>query len=542
MKLIQYKIGMALVATILLAGCTDLDTEPLGKTITEEQKKAGADVVNAGATALFSQWAKTVGDDYHSDFGYPAVMLWLDSRGTDLVAANTGYNWFRNSLTYTDISYTGVGTHMIWRTFYNQIFTANGIVASSREVLEETPDADRVKFNLANALAIRAFDYFNLVQLYQFNYKGHESSPAVPLVTDENAEDVSLNGAPRATVTEVYDQILSDLLEAVELLETSSTSRADKRYVDLSVAYGLLARVYLTMQDGAKAAEYAQAALNNTSASPLEIDKAKKPGFNSFDCGDWMWGIKIEETDDVVQTGICNFPSHMGSFSYGYSTAVGMWRRINIALYESIAATDVRKGWFLNQEGISEGLLEVDAQNGFYDAETGTMSSGGYMEYVYGAAPYTQVKYGPYKDEVGTSTNASDFPLMRVEEMYLILAEAQAMQGQVAEAAETLENFVMTYRDPDYSVTAATAEDLIDEIWRQRRIELWGEGFSYFDILRLGKPVDRRGAGFASGTIFNIPAGDAALIYPIPNAEIQANPMIGEEDNNPAASQPQSVG
>ncbi len=541
MILKQYIIALAVVAVgSLLVGCTDLDTEPLGSTITESQRKAGADVVNSGATALFNQYGNTMGEDYQNDYGYASVMLWLDARGIDLVAANSGYNWYSAPLRFSDNLVTSQATLMFWRTFYNQIFTANGIIKSSREALADTPDADMVKFNLGNALAIRAFDYFNLVQLYQYNYKGHETSPAVPIVTEENADDVAQNGAPRSTVSEVYDLILADLTDAEKLLEETSVVRSDKRAVDAAVVYGLLARVYLTMYNAAKAAEYAEKAIAATSASPMAVNEVKKPGFNSFDCHNWMWGIKNEETDDLVQTVICNFPSFMGSFSYGYATAVGMWRRINAALYESIEPTDVRKGWFLDENGISANLLEVDAQNGYYDEESETLIPGGYMEYVYGADPYTQVKYGPYKDEVGTSVNASDVPLMRVEEMYLILAEAQALQGSIAEAAQTLEDFVATYRNPDYSVSASTQEELIDEIWRQRRIELWGEGISYFDILRLGKPIDRRGGGFGVQTFLIMP-DDPILIYPIPNAEIQANPMISEEDNNTIGNQPQSV-
>ena len=72
----------------------------------------------------------------------------------------------------------------------------------------------------------------------------------------------------------------------------------------------------------------------------------------------------------------------------------------------------------------------------------------------------------------------------------------------------------------------------------QRRIELWGEGFSYFDLMRLKKGVDRRGAGFPTAYVYNIPAGDAALIYPIPDREMNNNPSLTQ---NPVATQPQPV-
>jgi hypothetical protein len=156
------------------------------------------------------------------------------------------------------------------------------------------------------------------------------------------------------------------------------------------------------------------------------------------------------------------------------------------------------------------------------------------------------MKFGCYNDEIGTSTNANDIPLMRVEEMYLILAEAQAMAGDPATGAATLENFVKTYRDPEYTCAAKEGQELTaalvqDKVWFQRRIELWGEGFSYADMMRLKKDMDRRGAGFEAHTTFLIPTGSDALIYQIPHNEIESNDMLTEADNNPLADTPTPV-
>lgn len=214
----------------------------------------------------------------------------------------------------------------------------------------------------------------------------------------------------------------------------------------------------------------------------------------------------------------------MGSLNYGYAS-VGAWRKISANLYGAIPATDVRKGWFLNEEAYSPNLNDEQAA---YVASAG-------------CPPYTQMKFGTYKDEVYTSTNANDIPLMRVEEVILMLAEAQAMAGDAAAGAATLQNFVTTYRDAEYTCRATTPEDVQNAVWMQRRIELWGEGFSYFDLMRLNKGVDRRGAGFEEAFTFNIPAGDAALIYRIPLREIEGNPALTEESNNPEAKMPQPV-
>ena len=113
--------------------------------------------------------------------------------------------------------------------------------------------------------------------------------------------------------------------------------------------------------------------------------------------------------------------------------------------------------------------------------------------------PYTNVKFGMYS--VGGTLNDEDWPLMRVEEMILIQAEGLARSGAEAQAKALLEDFVRTYRDPAYSADAS-GRSLADEIWFQRRVELWGEGFSNCDTRRLGKPLVR----FHEGSYSNVPA------------------------------------
>ena len=130
---------------------------------------------------------------------------------------------------------------------------------------------------------------------------------------------------------------------------------------------------------------------------------------------------------------------------------------------------------------------------------------------------------------------------MRAEEMYLILAEAQAMSGNAAQGAATLQTFVNTYRDPSYTCRASSASEVQDAVWLQRRIELWGEGFSYFDLLRLKKGIDRRGGGYEAHLVYNIQPNDPVLIYLIPQSEIQSNALISENDNNETAGIPTPV-
>ena len=192
-------------------------------------------------------------------------------------------------------------------------------------------------------------------------------------------------------------------------------------------------------------------------------------------------------------------------------------------LYEQIPATDVRKGWWLNESNDSP-LLDDPHYSGWEDAAA--------------AGPYANVKFGVYNDNMSNLQGASDWPLMRVEEMYLIEAEATGMGSSWSEGKRLLESFIKAYRDPEFASAATDATSLQDEVWFHRRLELWGEGFSYFDIMRLEKPIIRKGSNFPAAWQFDIPAKAQILLWLIPSSEIEANQGIGEGDNNPAVNPP----
>lgn len=525
----KYLFGSLLLSGLFVASCSKMDTQPDGYYVTPEQKaeivESNPNRAEAGVTGIFAQMNTymAVTDSRHNDFGYPSIMLFTDHNGMDVVSSNNGYNWCGNDLRYDDRIYTSYESKIVWNTLYGMVFSANNVIAG----LDPNSTEPTIQGFLGEALADRAFNYWVLAQLYQFNYQNHQNDPCVPLVTEKNSNTVAVEGAPRATVAEVYNQITSDINKAVELLTAANQGgwkRADKRYIDLGVALGLRARINLTMGNWAAAAADAQAAIEASGATPYGLTEANKPTFYDIKDHAWMWGILIEETDRVVTSGIVNWPSHMGSFNYGYCWYSG-GRQVNKALFNSIPVSDIRRGWFTDADGISANLTP-DQQYVISD-------------YV-GYDPYTQVKFAPYKDELYTSTNANDIPMMRVEEMYLIVAEGLAMSG--GDGKSVLENFVRTYRDPEYTCPAASGTELQDEIWRQRRIELWGEGLSWFDIMRLNKDVDRRGAGFHDAScIYNIKAGSPILLWRLPEGEIQANPAISDADNNQAVPTPDPV-
>lgn len=524
----KYIFVLAAASSLALASCEDLDTMPAGGTVTTEQKEEIAETfperAEAGVTAIFAQFSvyapnyTTFGGLRHNDIGYPTIMMAVDGNGEDIVMEDNGYNWSGNNLDYSDRTYTSYESQMVWNDIYQIIYNSNNVVAT----IDPATDDAQSQYFLAQGLAGRAFGYLILAQLYQFNYKGHESAPCVPIITNENSDEAALNGAPRATVQEVYSQIKKDLDSAIELLEKSQTSKSG-RYINLGTAYGLRARMNLAMHNYAEAASDATSAIENTTAIPSGLDTAGQPAFWSLNEPNWMWGIEVAETDDVVQSGIVNWISHNGTFNYGYCWYSG-GHQINKKLYNSIPSSDVRKAWWSDAKGQNSAL--TPAYQKFL------------VDYEY--PPYTSCKFAPYGGysdaNLGADNNANDIPLMRVEEMYLIKAEGEAMSTG---NTNTLVNFIKTYRDPEYTLPAT---DIQDEILRQKRIEFWCEGLVWFDYMRLNKGIDRRGAGYPNATmVFNISAGDNLLLWRIPESEIQANPALDENDNNPVAPTPQPI-
>ncbi len=517
---------------LFFIGCdNNLDTMPEGQYTTTDQKKdvvaSDPDKAAASVNSIFAQFSQympnytTWGDvEQHNDFGYPAIMMFTESNGMDYVQEDNGYNWSSGGLDFSDRTFTSYECQIIWNNLYSIISSSNNVI----ETEYADPEDPTIKFYFGQALSVRAFGYWNLAQLFQFNYLGHQESPCVPLITPENKDEAIEKGLGRSTVQEVYNLILSDLDSSIEKLtdaQTAGVRRNDKRYVSLAVAYGLRARVHLTMHNYAEAAADAANAILNSEASPAAITDVNKPAFWTVDENNWMWGIKIAETDGVVTSGIVNWISHNGSLNWGYAN-YSKGKQINKKLFNSIQSTDVRKGWFIDENKTSPNL------NDDYAWWVGVKN------YV----PYTNVKFAPYNEKVATDINANDVPLMRIEEMYLIKAEGEAMSGGNGQA--TLEDFVKTYRNPEYLFPASLS--LQDEIWHQRRVELWGEGLAWFDIMRLNKGVDRRGGAYPNSTmVFNIPAGSDILIYRIPEAEIEANASLSHGDNNPSASAPNPV-
>lgn len=541
----RYFVALLGSAMLLTTSCSDLDTNPSGSTMSDGQlnevlaqdpSKLKSEVSGMYANMIeygaITQW---YGSARHYDFGYASTMMMMDASGQDEPSQVSGYNWYNKPLRFVDRTANSETTYFIWNQCYKNIKVANDVLKSVD--LENLSDV--AKSYVGQAYAMRAFEYFTLIQIYQFSYKGHEDAAGVPIVTEKTAE-AEANNNPRAAVKDVYKQIMDDLNTAIDYL---TDSRSAKSEINRQVAYGLRARVNLVMQNWSDAAADAKKAAEGY--TPLSKDAAAAPGFNDVSASNWIWGNIVDESNDIVQSGILNFPSMMCSFTgNGYSPTYAC-RMINSKLWKEIPSTDVRKGWW-----IDENLNSPIVNPKYVVHQEDEDEDGNVVKYlaVYNQTgdevaditePYTNVKFGAYKNQYGNELNACDIPLMRVEEMILIQAEATAMGGNVEEGKRILENFVRTYRDPSYTCNATTAEGVQDAVWFQRRVELWGEGFSFTDLLRLKKTLDRTGANYEVSVRFKLPAESPIFLYLIPEDEENHNEaLVG--NNNPVVAVPKA--
>lgn len=520
-----YKLVLATLAGASMVACSDIDSVVLeGGTMLASQVQETNVIAPSRAAASFSGMFTSIGEpvkmyDTPDDWGFLMIMFCNDLEGADAIIADSGYNWFSvcGEMSSRNADYRN--PYIRYRAPYNLIANVNTFLQSFPDDVEDPSSINMI----AQSKALRAFAYMNLLPYYQFNYQIAADKPCVPMVTESFPEDFTNN--PRATVKELYELVLSDLDYAVDKLEGSTRTTA--MYIDGHVAHGLRARVYLAMGEWAKALADAQAAADGF--TPASIAEVSVPSFKDISEHNWIWGYDM--TSELPQKGgnslYATTSGWLRSFSANaYSPACQCYTCINTMLYRKISDSDVRKGWWVD-ENLESPLLDGLKWPGFDDVANADDGGDAKLPFL----PYTNVKFGC--NTVGTVNNDEDMPLMRVEEMILIQAECQARLGQTDQAVATLSNFVKTNRDPQYDVNGRGLS-LLDEIWFQRRVELWGEGFYVSDMRRLNKPLVRflgtpESTNIADAFRFNMTADDPWNLLRFPQGEMNTN--FGIQDN-----------
>ena len=531
-----YKISTMVLGGLMLASCSDIDEQIYsGGAFSKEQSQ---DIVNAiptrveatfnGMFTFMGNPAQNYGTRFSSaradDFGFIMMALSQDFEGADMIGADNGYNWFSAACEYSSRTPSYANPYIRYVTPYTLIGMVKDILAT---IPEDTEDASLINMK-AQAKTLRAYSYLSLAPYFQGSYETSKDKPCVPVLSDS----VDVTNNPRATVEQVYNVIVDDLTWAIDHLDETRSSKA---YVNANVAYGLRARAYLAMGKGAEAAADAEKAMQGY--EPASIAEVSVPTFCDMEEHNWIWAIDITD-DQANYFGYATAPSWLSSLcGDGYGAACGTTAMINKLLWDKIPATDVRKGWWIDENLHSPNWADLTWGTAKGDEIANlVLDDGSKVE----LPPYTNIKFG-MKSGVGSTLNNNDWPLMRVEEMILIQAEGYAISGNEAKAKEILTNFVKTYRDPSYTIPSGRT--LRDEIWFQRRVELWGEGFAVSDARRLNKPIVRfhgpNTTNYADAFQFNIAADDGWLNMRFPQSEMDNNRAIvdNEEGSLPVAGQ-----
>ncbi len=510
----KYIIIITALLLIAVTGCKKdfLDVKPtefLSADQLAEASKNNTEVTAGTVTGLYSLMVQEgtggSGDPVsHYDFGQKNYDIFMDMLCGDVALSVSSYTWYRELTEFSiTTDFTQSENYYPWRYYYRLIRSANNVIATlgGNDVI---PENEESQYLMGQAKAMRAHSYFYLTQLFTIEYD--PADYILPIYTDPNQANQA-----KSTTTDIFNFIISDLTEAIDLLETFS--RSAKNEINKYVAEGILAYVYAYMGENTLAMNLAKDIIDYggfpiMTADEVTYDPNKTDGneedpqpiedviggFNDiYQNPGWMWGIDL--TLDIGLD-LVSWWGQMDLFTYSYQWA-GDHKALDAGLYNLIPADDVRKGQFYYNPGHEYHLLPI---NKFYDPQR-----------VIGR-----------QREITT-----DYHWMRIAEMYLLHAETAAKAGFEVDARNSLKALV-ELRVPDASyIDALTGQDLLDEIYLQTRIELSFEGKTYLAMKRNHKTIIR-GANHLSHVGEPINYDDPKLTFCIPQSEIQNNPHIFE--------------
>ncbi len=486
MKSIYNKIltfGVVALFVPALSGCIE-ELEPQSSVVTEEQVKespASSEALKMAMPAYLNQYSDT---GWHYSFGYSAQMMIRNMLGGDAGFNVSTYashfaRWGINQYQGSDYVFAGY----VWSYYYGFLLAVNQMIGT---VDPENASEDQLGA-LGAAYAFRALIYLDLARMYEFlpndifpdgkNSEGMTvTGLTVPIVTEATpASEARKN--PRAPHEKMSEFILSDLDNAEKYIVNLTDTKGNV-LPDLACVYGLKARLYMWNEDYSNAKTFARKAIDNSKVGPISKEEGLSTTNGMNTAADFMWAGQQTSEDRTVTTGIVNWTSWASNQTdFGYTgAATKMFLICDAKFYERISNTDWRKLWFQAPEG-----SPLRAQIPYMNPTDAA-----------GLVPYASIKFRPAQGNISAYATgaASAYPVMRVEEMYFIEAEATA-QSDPAAGLTLVKNFMSTYRDPNYASKASTKEAVVNEIVFQKQVELWGEGQRFFDVKRLNLSVTR---------------------------------------------------
>jgi hypothetical protein len=365
--------------------------------------------------------------------------------------SNTESNFYNNTLLSTNSNISD-----LWNVSYNQIYEANALIEGIQNSATLTV-TDKNQF-IGEAKFVRALVHFYLSNLYG----------DIPYIT---STDYKVNRlASRMPVSQVYDHILSDLNDAINLLP-ENYSTADRVLPNKSVANALQARVFLYSGAWAEASNSASAVLN----SPLYTWEEDLGKIFLKESTTTIWQFMPKSAGRNTDEGSTFI------FTSGPPPFVALCNE----LVNAFAPTDQRKIHWI-----------------------GTITSG--TDLWYYANKYKEM------DFTGSSVEYSI--VFRLAEQYLIRAEARAHQGDLIGAKEDLNKIRHTAGLPD--TVASTSEEIVSAVLAERRFEFFTEqGQRFFDLKRTGN---------LDTVLSDVKAGwnSTDILWPLPATELIANPNL----------------
>ena len=427
---------------------------------------------------------------------------WYDfQRGFIKIGEVMSGNMYWGSSPYLDFSVNGTDQDLINMSY--SLWAANGHANTVYSNLQAANASEAVKNQcMGECLTWKALAYFFLVRTFG----------DVPIVHDNNADLTSgtYNEKFKVKRANVYEYIVMTLEKAIELLpETAASGRIDKY-----CAEGLLAKVYLTKagvtgslnaDDLANAAKYAKDVIDNSGRSLLPVYSdifRLKNNRSEESLIAWRWSSGRDPwtqqntlQSDLAMVGFDEFGDCWGGYG-GPSVDLQLAFGVDVlANPDSRTDTDTRRQATMMLPGDVYSYFWTD-KGGFdylkfiYDAEYGKGGPGGTLQSPTGANNVKHL-YGNANDHVeGAGTSAQNMAsslathILRLADVYLIYVEAMIGTGSSTTDASALAAFnavrnrAIPGAEPKTSITW-------DDVWKERRLELAGEGDRWYDFVRL---------------------------------------------------------
>lgn len=486
-KYIKVKLTVVGALLFMFAGCNDLleNVEP-ETSVSGEVVLTSEDGVNALRTSMYSK--------IHSSFAYRTEYFVAPSAFTDETRNRPGSTRYQGLTQATGTSGT---THIgSWGAHYNIIQDANLLIGAIEDGVMDAATLDRYR---GEAFAIRAFALHNLVKVYGYEPGNVDIGPennwdlGVILRTEPVIDVADADLRPRSTVSDVYDQIFQDLNSAKTLLAgvNSDNTYATEAFVD-----GLSARVNLYAGNWGPAATAAQSAINNSGRSLEDTDGGVADMFDENNGGHPEALFKVVINPDTEGGGFGN----NGPATY---TSDGFLAQLPTQfLIDKYEAGDHRLGWYRDC---------ADAQRIALNQPTG-------------CADVNDEGFSLVKFNGAKGNNVDDLPFMRLAEMYLILAEANAKADNSAASGLPALQELRDARNAGAVPAGAlvSLEALEDFILDERMRELALEGHRFFDLKRLGREIRN-----PDGSI-KMRADTYRILAPLGNTILNENPELVE--------------